>query len=222
MVRSEGLEICKKMPLSVRIDGAVLLTGGTGFVGGGILFSLLARAEELGITKIVLMVRQRSGKSLAERIKKLRDHTMFDEVRETFDKLVVGLEGDTSQRNFGWTEAQPSWPHKECLKAVLHCAGGRPLPAAHAAGCRVADLCDAPDAAARLAVEGQALPVRLHRLRACSTTAQHRSTAGEAGRAAGFRCHGALPGCNVARWLGTDSHARARFSQHLHILQGCR
>ena len=123
VVRSEGLEICKKMPLSVRIDGAVLLTGGTGFVGGGILFSLLARAEELGITKIVLMVRQRSGKSLAERIKKLRDHTMFDEVRETFDKLVVGLEGDTSQRNFGWTEAQPSWPHKECLKAVLHCAG---------------------------------------------------------------------------------------------------
>ncbi|CAE7518927.1 ads-1 [Symbiodinium sp. CCMP2456] len=123
VVRSEGLEVCKKTPLSVRIDGAVLLTGGTGFVGGGILFSLLARAEELGITKIVLMVRQRSGKSLAERLQKLRDHTMFDEVRETFDKLVVGLEGDTSQRNFGWTEAQPSWPHKESLKAVLHCAG---------------------------------------------------------------------------------------------------
>ena len=36
--------------------------------------------QELGITKIVLLVRQRSGKTLAERIQKLRSHTMFDEV----------------------------------------------------------------------------------------------------------------------------------------------
>lgn len=100
----------------MRIDGAVLLTGATGFVGGGILFSLLARASELGVTKIVLMIRQRSGKTLDERVAKLRENPMFDGLRETFDKLVVGLEGDVSQRNFGWKESSMSWPHQETLK----------------------------------------------------------------------------------------------------------
>lgn len=28
---------------------------------------------------------------------------MFDGLQSTFDQLVVGLEGDVSQRNFGWT-----------------------------------------------------------------------------------------------------------------------
>jgi len=104
----------------MRIDGAVVLTGATGFVGGGILFSLLARAEELGVMKIVLMIRQRSGKTLDERLAKLRENHMFDGLRETFDKLVVGLEGDVSQRNFGWTENVTSWPHQEPLKVVFN------------------------------------------------------------------------------------------------------
>ena len=103
----------------MRIDGAVLLTGATGFVGGGILFSLLARAGELGVTKIVLMIRQRSGKTLDERLAKLRANSMFDGLTETFDKLVVGLEGDVSQRNFGWKESSPNWPHQEPLKVAI-------------------------------------------------------------------------------------------------------
>ncbi|CAL1139708.1 unnamed protein product [Cladocopium goreaui] len=121
--RTEGVNFCNDRPLKMRIDGAVLLTGATGFVGGGILFSLLARASELGVTKIVLMIRQRSGKTLDERVAKLRENPMFDGLRETFDKLVVGLEGDVSQRNFGWKESSTNWPHQETLKAVLHCAG---------------------------------------------------------------------------------------------------
>ena len=114
----EGVNFCNNHPLKMRIDGAVLLTGATGFVGGGILFSLLARASELGVTKIVLMIRQRSGKTLDERVAKLRDNPMFDGLRETFDKLVVGLEGDVSQRNFGWKESSMNWPHKETLKVA--------------------------------------------------------------------------------------------------------
>ena len=121
--RAHGVTFCKDHLIKMRIDGAVVLTGATGFVGGGILFSLLARAEELGVMKIVLMIRQRSGKTLDERLAKLRENHMFDGLRETFDKLVVGLEGDVSQRNFGWTENVTSWPHQEPLKAVLHCAG---------------------------------------------------------------------------------------------------
>ena len=122
--RPEGLQACKALDAgNARIDGAVLLTGATGFVGGCILYSLLARAEHLGITKIVLLVRSRRGSTLAERIHKLREKAMFDELRDTFDKLVVGLEGDTSKQNFGWGKAQVSWPHMEPLRAVLHCAG---------------------------------------------------------------------------------------------------
>ena len=37
-------------------------------------------------------------------------------------QVVVGLEGDVSLRNFGWTEDK-TWPQKEPLTAVLHCAG---------------------------------------------------------------------------------------------------
>ncbi|CAJ1452663.1 unnamed protein product [Effrenium voratum] len=118
----EGVAFCRERPLKLRLEGAVLLTGATGFVGGGILFNLLARAEELGITRLVLLVRQRRGQTLEDRIRQLRDGEMFRELRETFDKVVVGLEGDVSLRNFGWTEDK-TWPQKEPLTAVLHCAG---------------------------------------------------------------------------------------------------
>eukprot|EP00913_Durusdinium_trenchii_P031936 g29910.t1 len=121
--RAEGVDFCRAHPLDLRLDGAVLVTGATGFVGGGILFSLLSRAEELGLTKIVLMVRRRAGKTVEERLQKLKENSMFDGLRETFDQLVVGLEGDVSQQNFGWKEHEKSWPHQERLKAVLHCAG---------------------------------------------------------------------------------------------------
>lgn len=116
--RAQGVNFCKENPLKTRIDGAVLLTGATGFVGGGILFSLLARADEVGVTKVVLMIRRRSGKTLDERLAKLRQNAMFDGLRETFDKLVVALEGDVSQRDFGWNEIASNWPYEETLKVV--------------------------------------------------------------------------------------------------------
>ena len=67
------------------------------------------------------MIRQRSGKTLDERVAKLRENPMFDGLRETFDKLVVGLEGDVSQRNFGWKESSTNWPHQETLKVFGIC-----------------------------------------------------------------------------------------------------
>eukprot|EP00931_Biecheleriopsis_adriatica_P019130 TRINITY_DN1313_c0_g1_i1.p1 TRINITY_DN1313_c0_g1~~TRINITY_DN1313_c0_g1_i1.p1 ORF type:complete len:2114 (+),score=427.23 TRINITY_DN1313_c0_g1_i1:68-6409(+) len=122
--RAEGLQFCQAEKLDCeRIDGAVLLTGSTGFVGGGILFSLLAHAEKLGVTRIILLVRRRSGKTVEQRMQELRNSAAFEELREAFDQLVIGLEGDVAERNFGWSEPNPDWPHKETLKAVLHCAG---------------------------------------------------------------------------------------------------
>eukprot|EP00927_Polykrikos_kofoidii_P064301 TRINITY_DN5943_c0_g1_i2.p1 TRINITY_DN5943_c0_g1~~TRINITY_DN5943_c0_g1_i2.p1 ORF type:complete len:2210 (-),score=393.95 TRINITY_DN5943_c0_g1_i2:143-6772(-) len=115
-----------------RVDGAVLLTGATGFVGGGILFGLLAQARELGITRIVILVRKKSSTTAEVRLAALRKKPAFAEVTEAFDELVSVLEGDVAVQDFGWSvgagdgNVPPSnrpWPYQETLKAVVHCAG---------------------------------------------------------------------------------------------------
>jgi len=122
--RPQGLEYWRRAPpIDGRIDGAVLLTGSTGFVGGGVLFSLLARARELGVTRIVLLIRAKSGAGAEARLAELRQNQAFEEVRDVFDELVVALEGDVAQRGFGWGDESRPWPYPEKLGAVLHCAG---------------------------------------------------------------------------------------------------
>jgi len=123
--RVEGVEYWRSQPVveGGRIDGAVLLTGATGFVGGGLLFALLARARELGISKIALLIRRRSGTPAEARLKELRANPAFQSVLEMFDELVVAVEGDVTLQHFGWGDGFGEWPHKEPLKAVLHCAG---------------------------------------------------------------------------------------------------
>lgn len=120
--RTEGLEYCKGLSISERIDGAIVVTGATGFVGSTILFMLLARARELGITRILAIIRKKGNLSVKDRIAELRNNPVFDEVREMFDELVTGLEGDVTQQDLGWGDKHGRWPHEEPLKAVLHIA----------------------------------------------------------------------------------------------------
>jgi alkyldihydroxyacetonephosphate synthase len=104
-----------------RFDGAIILTGATGFLGGATLFTLLVRAKELGISKIVVIVRRKAGLSVQHRIAELRDTAAFSEVKDLFDELVRPVEGDLTQP--GWVDQQSQqWPHEEPLRAVLHCA----------------------------------------------------------------------------------------------------
>jgi len=123
--RLAGAAFWKSQPLPEgRVDGAVLLTGSTGFVGGGVLFGLLVRAQSLGISKIVLLIRKRSGATATERLQELRDNPALHAVRDLFDELVVALEGDVAERDFGWgDDGARQWPHSEHLHSVLHCAG---------------------------------------------------------------------------------------------------
>ncbi|CAK0874837.1 unnamed protein product [Prorocentrum cordatum] len=72
-----------RLAIQDSIDGAVLLTGATGFVGGGILFGLLAQAEELGVTRIVLLLRRKDGHTVASRLAHLRSNAAFQEVQES-------------------------------------------------------------------------------------------------------------------------------------------
>jgi len=106
-----------------RIDGAVLLTGATGFVGGGVLHALLSRAEELGVSRIVVVLRRKAGTGVEDRLAKLRASPAFDQVREVFGRLVVAFEGDVAQHGMGHGDDLGEWPYKEPLRVVLHCAG---------------------------------------------------------------------------------------------------
>eukprot|EP00929_Paragymnodinium_shiwhaense_P031046 TRINITY_DN1747_c0_g4_i1.p1 TRINITY_DN1747_c0_g4~~TRINITY_DN1747_c0_g4_i1.p1 ORF type:complete len:2129 (+),score=480.49 TRINITY_DN1747_c0_g4_i1:110-6496(+) len=123
--RVEGVEFWRGQPaINGRVDGAVLMTGATGFVGGGILFGMLSRAKELGITKIVLLVRKKAGVTMQSRLQELRADVALIEVQELFDQYVVGMEGDVAMEDFGCgVDGDREWPHDEPLKVVMHCAG---------------------------------------------------------------------------------------------------
>ena len=119
--RVHGVAACRGKA-EERIGGAVLLTGATGFVGGSVLFQLLARAEALAISRIVVVVRRKSGRSPEVRLATLKANPAFAEVREAFGRLVSVMEGDVTQRDFGLDGVPRAWPFSEPLKAVLHCA----------------------------------------------------------------------------------------------------
>jgi len=120
--RVEGLEYCKGLSISERIDGAIVITGATGFVGSTILFMLLARARDLGISRIVAIIRKKANLSAQDRLAELRNNAVFDEVRDMFDELVVAIEGDVTQQDLGWGERFSRWPYEEPLRALLHVA----------------------------------------------------------------------------------------------------
>lgn len=99
-----------------RIDGAVLLTGATGLVGGATLIALLARAPELRLSRVVLLVRGKRH-SAQQRVEQLRLRPDMAAVREQFDALVSCLEGDVTDD--GEWSSQP-WPFQEPLRVVIH------------------------------------------------------------------------------------------------------
>lgn len=124
--RSSGVSILKSRSqgqVPHHVDGAILLTGATGFVGSGILLALLAQADEFKITRIVLLIRSKDGSSVTSRLAEMRASAIFDEVREVFDRLVIAQEGDVAESGFGWNNSNMSWMCEEPLRDVIHCAG---------------------------------------------------------------------------------------------------
>jgi len=119
-----GQHTNEECPLSFpeRIDGAVFMTGATGFVGLGVLHRLLASAGDLGVSRIYCLIRTKKGEGVDARLVKLRNNVAIRGLEEIFDRLVVGVEGDIGHRNFGWQADISNWPHREPLKVGLHCA----------------------------------------------------------------------------------------------------
>ena len=94
----------------------VLLTGGTGFVGGIVLRDLLRNQERLGIGRILCLVREKKGKKGMERLEKM-------EVLEDLDLSIVEcVEGDVQAKDMGFSEPQLSLLNSAGITKTVHCA----------------------------------------------------------------------------------------------------
>lgn len=121
--RVEGAQFLKDaLRMQGRVDGAVLVTGATGFLGGAVLFSLLAKAKSLNISRVVVLIRAKKGQTVEQRLGDLRRHPALAEVLHEFDRIVRPMQGDTCMPHSQWGDAAQAWPHAEPLQAVIHCA----------------------------------------------------------------------------------------------------
>jgi nucleoside-diphosphate-sugar epimerase len=113
-----------------KIDGALVLSGATGFIGSHILYQLLCVAEELGVSRIVLLVRGRHDADAASRVAALGRKALFDPVRGRFDRLVVPMEADLNvpmdmvkvPAQIGALVSDGTQPTGGYVRCLLHCA----------------------------------------------------------------------------------------------------
>eukprot|EP00026_Physarum_polycephalum_P001160 Phypoly_transcript_01161.p1 GENE.Phypoly_transcript_01161~~Phypoly_transcript_01161.p1 ORF type:complete len:1153 (+),score=144.83 Phypoly_transcript_01161:137-3595(+) len=86
-------EQCAEMPK----NGAILLTGATGFLGTHLLYELLTQTK----STIYCMVRKTDSREKAK--EKIREAMRYYELwSDSDDSRIIGLPGDLSQPAFGW------------------------------------------------------------------------------------------------------------------------
>lgn len=83
----------------------ILLIGGTGFVGKGLLEKVL---RSLDVKKVYLLIRSKGGVGVEDRLEKLLEDRLFDQVREQVGKVeavevdydleCLGLDDDVAER----------------------------------------------------------------------------------------------------------------------------
>nr|XP_033335506.1 putative fatty acyl-CoA reductase CG5065 [Megalopta genalis] len=80
----------------------ILVTGGTGFLGLLTIEKLLRSCPD--IATIYMLIRQKKGKSVEERIKQYFNDTVFSRLKQEqpdFLNKIVVIEGDAAEENFG-------------------------------------------------------------------------------------------------------------------------
>ncbi|KAG7295467.1 hypothetical protein JYU34_021661 [Plutella xylostella] len=83
----------------------VFITGGTGFLGKQLVEKLFRSCRD--IKKIFLLVREKKGKSIEERLKETLKDPVFDEVRKVnsyFEKRLVPVAGDVAELRLGLSD----------------------------------------------------------------------------------------------------------------------
>lgn len=84
-------------------NGVIILTGATGFIGSSILRDVLQNKDQLGISRVVVIIRRKRNQSASERIRDLLSRPMFSFLEADQDTVTV-IEGDLSKPNIGMTK----------------------------------------------------------------------------------------------------------------------
>lgn len=83
----------------------ILITGGTGFIGKVLIEKLLRSCPDLKV--IYLIMREKKGQKIEERLKKILDTNLFDILRElnpNFADKIVPIYGDITEIDLALTE----------------------------------------------------------------------------------------------------------------------
>ncbi|XP_050298707.1 putative fatty acyl-CoA reductase CG5065 [Anthonomus grandis grandis] len=84
----------------------IFITGGTGFVGKALIEKLLRSIPDIG--NIYVLMREKKGKSIQERLQAILENPIFNVIKETgSDKLkkLIPIAGDTTQVGFGLSKS---------------------------------------------------------------------------------------------------------------------
>lgn len=101
---------------------SILLTGGTGFLGKGLLYKLLSACPQ--IDKIYLLVRPKKDVDPRKRVDEIIANEVFDPIRISrpdFDKMLIPVPGDIAAHNLGISD-EDLQAIIENVSVVFHCA----------------------------------------------------------------------------------------------------
>ncbi|XP_043483843.1 fatty acyl-CoA reductase wat-like [Leptopilina heterotoma] len=100
----------------------IFITGGTGFLGKILIEKLLRSCPK--IKTIYILIREKKGKQIQDRIKEITSSLMFEPLREidpNFEKKILPMPGDVIKPNFGLSTADLQLLKKE-VSIVFHAA----------------------------------------------------------------------------------------------------
>ena len=119
---------------STQTNKVVLLSGATGFLGKVVLFELIRRREELGLDRVLLLIRKKRDVSTLDRFKKdIRDSRCFANLDPEWVNCVDAVDCDLEEAGMGLSTAKQRFL-AERITHIIHCAASvdfeLPLPLA--------------------------------------------------------------------------------------------